>query len=82
MCELFSWKEYVQMMTVTIVVHQPRKDWNNKNVKKFVFLQDFSYFNSDPAGVIIDNELLCNNSVGRYEHRIPKTEISSVIINY
>lgn len=69
------------MMTIIITVNQPRPDWGGMNIKRFVYLKDFSYFNPTPDGIHIDNESIAYGD----EHMdldIPSNEISNVSIMY
>jgi hypothetical protein len=68
-------------MIVIITVKQPRPDWGNLNVKRFVYGKDFSYFDANPSGVIIDNESICIAG-NHMEYKIAGDEITSVLVTY
>lgn len=68
-------------MTIVIITHEPRPEWNGLNTKRFVYDKDFENVYIDPSSIILENgDKITDENWLQLE--LTADEITSITITY
>lgn len=68
-------------MTIVIITNKPREDWDGKNVKRFVYGKDFTFFEVKPTYVLMNNMGIATSD-SFFQRTYIKEDITSITITY